>query len=51
MSALEKEVATALVQRGIPEAQALEIARSAAESRVLEQVEALVKSPGYRNPK
>jgi hypothetical protein len=46
----EAEIAAALAQRGIPAAQAQKTAQAAAEAGVLELVEVLVKSRGYRNP-
>jgi hypothetical protein len=46
----QAEIAAALVRRGIPETQARKTAGMAADHGVLDKVEKLVKSPGYRNP-
>lgn len=50
LAAKEAEVAAALVQRGIPAGQAQDAVRDAVAAGVLDKVEVLVKSPGYRNP-
>jgi len=46
----ESEIVTALMRRGLSEQQARAAAQFAVNDRVVEQVQALVKSPGYKNP-
>jgi hypothetical protein len=48
--ARESAITAALVQRGISLKQAQDTAMAAARAGVLDKVEVLVKSPGYRNP-
>ena len=51
LSERELAVASALVKKGVPAAQAEGTARLASELGVMEDVETLARSPGYRNPR
>jgi hypothetical protein len=46
----ESEIVTALMRKGLSEQQARGVADAAAKNGVVEKVQALAKSPGYRNP-
>jgi len=46
----ESEIVAALVRHGLSEQQARAVASSAAKNGVVEKVQALVTSPGYKNP-